>query len=340
MILFKGAALSVALQKGITYLKIIFEHKEIIPVTKYGGTERILFWHMKELAKRGHKVSLIGNSQSNVEKFGIKLIPRKEKEDWRSLLPVDADILHLQYSGEYDISIPIINTVHGNGQVGEVFTQNSMFVSKDHAKRHNSNQFIHNAIDFEEFPFQERSFKGLNNFMFLAKGSWSVKNLKDCIRASKGVKKKLHVAGGRSLLPSRFIVNHGIVDQTQKMKIFADSDALLFPVRWHEPFGIAIIEAMAQSLPVIGSPYGSLPELITQETGIICQSYDDFVSTLNSNKIFDPRTIRKYSEKKFSIERYTDQYLSAYEKVISGEKLNATTPKTLSSKNPEDLLPF
>ena len=320
-------------------MKIVFEHKEIMPVTRYGGTERVLFWHMCELTRRGHDVTLIGNKKSLVEKHGIKLIKRDD-QSWQSQIPKDTDVIHLQYNFEGELSAPIISTVHGNGKVGETFSKNCAFVSKNHAKRHGSDQYVHNAIDLREFPYTPREFTGLNRFMFLAKASWSVKNLKDCVRACKESKKILNVAGGRSLFPSRYIKNHGLVDQKQKMEIFKNSDALLFPVRWNEPFGIAIIEAMSQGLPVIGSPYGSLPELITEETGIICNNYDEFLSAINGNKKFNPQKIREYVEKNFSIENYTDKYLNLYERVISGENLNKSPLKTLGDKDPEELLHF
>ena len=69
-------------------MKILFEHKGVLPIKRYGGTERIIFWLMKELARRGHKVYLIAASNSDVKQFGIELIPRVS-DDWRSLVPSD-----------------------------------------------------------------------------------------------------------------------------------------------------------------------------------------------------------------------------------------------------------
>src|SRR5690606_25353996 len=123
---------------------------------------------------------------------------------------------------------------------------------------------------------------GWNDFLFLAKASWSVKNLKSCTRVARKLHKKLHIAGGRYIWPSRFIKSHGMVGGTEKLQIINTCNALLFPVRWHEPFGIAIIEAMACGLPVIGSCYGSLPELIQSDSGKIVQSEKELLETVRN----------------------------------------------------------
>ncbi|MEF9931013.1 MAG: glycosyltransferase, partial [Bacteroidales bacterium] len=49
----------------------------------------------------------------------------------------------------------------------------------------------------------------------------------------------------------------------QKLNILKESKGLIFPVIWNEPFGLAITESLYCGAPVFGTPYGSLPELIT-----------------------------------------------------------------------------
>ena len=115
-----------------------------------------------------------------------------------------------------------------------------------------------------------------------------------------------------------------MVDDETKRAVLPRARALLFPVRWHEPFGIAVIEAMSQGLPVIGSPYGSLPELISKEAGFIASNsaeLEKLVSEDHSKK-FDPAVIRKYVEDNFNITKHSKSYLVLYEKVISGKELN------------------
>lgn len=323
-------------------MKIVFQHNGILPVKKYGGIERILFWHMKELAKRGHEVILFGHKESQVEEFGITLIPTPANaEELAALVPSDADIIHLTYNFIPDCKVPTLVNMQCNGQIGEKFPKNTVFVSRKHAENHGSDVFIYNALDFSEYPYEPRSNTSLDNFLFLAKGSWSVKNLKHCIKACKKAKKHLHIAGGRSYLPSRYIHSHGMVGGDEKLAIMKSCDAFLFPVRWHEPFGIAIIEAMAMGMPVFGGPYGSLPEIISEESGKVCHNFDELLKEVSreSNK-FNSASIRKYVEDNFNIEKLTNEYIALYEKIISGETLNPTEPTWQLKQDPEELLDF
>lgn len=323
-------------------MKIVFQHAGILPVIGYGGIERILFWHMVELARMGHKVVLIGHPESKVQSYGIELIPCKDgnPETWQPLVPGDADIIHLSYNYKVPGKIPTITTVHGNGQLGEIFIKNSVFVSKKHAEIHGSDQFVHNAIDFSEYPF-EYSEKKWNNFLFLAKASWRVKNLAHSVKACRKAGKHLQVVGGKWIGLSRYIHNHGIIGGEKKMDIIRKCDALLFPVRWHEPFGIAVIEAMSQGLPVIGSHYGSLPELISPETGFVVKNYEELYEKIkNPGKTFDPRIIRKHVEENFGIRKHAESYLKLYQRVIEGVELNSKEPTLQLKERAENLLPF
>ena len=322
-------------------MKILFEHSGILPVKKYGGTERIIFWHMKELVRHGHEVFLIGHPESEVERFGIKLIARSDNGDWRPLIPNDVDLIHLFYTPSYEFEKPVMVTIEGNGHPGEKFHINTVFVSAKHAANHGSNQFVYNGLDFEEYPKVTATRSRWDDFLFLARASWKVKNLTHCVKACKKSEKNLHIAGGRKFSFSRKIRSYGMVDQVKKRELLSRVDALLWPVRWHEPFGIAIIEAYSAGIPVIGSSYGSLNELINEDVGVICNNFNEFQEVLSRNEnTFNSDTIRNFVEKKFSVEVMTWCYAKCYERILDGESLNRSEPAYLDDKGPEDLLPF
>lgn len=324
-------------------MKIVFAHTGILPVIGYGGIERILFWHMVELVRLGHKVVLIGHPDSKVSQYGIELIALKnEWNEWTKFIPKDADIIHLSFNYRVPGDIPTIVTVHGNGKVGEVFDKNSVFVSKKHAEIHGATQFVHNAIDLHEYPFRPKAKREWEHFLFLAKASWRVKNLKDAVRAARAGHKHLHVAGGRWWGLSRYVHNHGIIGGEEKMEIIRSCDFMVFPVRWHEPFGIAVIEAMSQGLPVIGSPYGSLPELIHKDVGFIAHNFEELKKLVSKDHSgdFNPEVIRQYVEDNFHITKHAKSYLELYQKVILGEELNQSAPTYQFKERAEELLPF
>lgn len=323
-------------------MKIVFQHDGILPVKKYGGTERMLYWHMKQLVKIGHDVILIAKEGSDVEKDGIKLIKSNLKHpDWIQLIPDNADILHLQYNFDPNMGVPIINTIHGNGKMGESFQENTVFVSKSHAQNHNSTTYINNALDLSEYPFTP-STHDWSKFLFLGKASWKVKNLKSCIKSAINANKKLLIAGGRSFYPSLKIKNFGFVDQRKKIELINQCDALLFPVLWPEPFGLAVIEANALGIPAITTPYGALKDIVTKENGIHVQNLNELTETLSHppQNRFDSKEIRNHIEKNYSIESYSKNFILLYEKILRGEKLNEIKPSYRLKKPAETLLPF
>ena len=324
-------------------MKIVFHSATPLPVKAYGGIERIVFWHMVELVKQGHDVVLIGHPECAVKEFGIEHIPYAESDlGWEKLIPEDVDLAHLSYNHKVTTGLPTLSTVHGNGQLGEMLLENSVFVSKRHAKIHGGEVFVHNALDLNEYEFNDKKEVHWERFLFLAKASWRVKNLKQCVRACRRGRKSLDIIGGKNLIPWPKIKSHGLVGGSKKLEIMNNCDALLFPVRWEEPFGIAIIEAMALGLPVIGSPYGSLPEIITEETGIICKNFEELVETVSGKapRSFSPKTIRSHVEKNFSIKSHTEKYLELYRLVLEGKPLHSKALELQGNKRAETLLPF
>ncbi|MCK5883084.1 MAG: glycosyltransferase [Bacteriovoracaceae bacterium] len=322
-------------------MKVCFVHSRPIPPSTYGGTERILYWLIKELTLLGVECFLIGHKDSDLSMVGGTLIVQTDA-DWRKHIPTNIDLLHLFLTPDSSITdqYATVVTIHGNGRPDEVFSQNTLFLSEKHAANHGSTAFVYNGIDFEDYPYAPKKIRDWSNFMFLAKASWKVKNLSHCIKACRSNRKHLHVAGGVSYFPSRFVHNYGMIGQEKKLELLRSIDGLLFPVRWHEPFGVAVIEAMSQGVPVVGSPYGSLPELISEGSGLICENLSQFKEAIKNNHKFDPDFIRDYAETNFSSVVMAKNYLEYYKKALRGEKINQSQPVTKSKNSAEKLLVF
>ena len=237
-------------------------------------------------------------------------------------------------------NFPTINTIGGNGKRHEKFSLNTVFVSEKHAKNHGSDSYVYNALDLKEYPFKEREINW-DHFFFLAKASWKVKNLKSCLKACKRNKKHLNIIGGKSLIPSRYIHSKGMLGGEEKLSIMQQSNALLFPILWEEPFGLAIVESMALGLPVVGTPYGSLPELIKPQVGVICHNYKQFEEVIKVQpQKFDSKVIRQYVEDNFSITHFSTSYEKLFEKVLNGQHLNSVEPSWNLDRDAEQLYPF
>jgi spore coat protein SA len=68
---------------------------------------------------------------------------------------------------------------------------------------------------------------------------------------------------------------HGRIPNKRKIELYKSSDILIQPSIFQEPFGMAIIEAMACQLPVVASRVGGIPEIIEDgKTGLLVEAGD------------------------------------------------------------------
>src|SRR6202043_2779653 len=80
----------------------------------------------------------------------------------------------------------------------------------------------------------------------------------------------------KPLLKDPLIEFIGEIGDSDKGAFLGDATALLFPVDWPEPFGLVLIEAMANGTPVIAFDRGSVPEIL--EEGVTGFMVDDIAA--------------------------------------------------------------
>lgn len=321
-------------------MHIVFVSQSRLPVDGYGGTERQTLWLAKALIALGHEVSIVAAPGSSLDFCRcIPYEPTSSREDFEKSLPSGWDLVHFQFDPPFAIdSWPAIITCHGNGKAGQVFPANTVFVSRNHAQRHHSEHFVYNGLDLEEYPFFEGPRKS-QQLMFLAKASWSVKNLDGAIRLARLSQHTLWVAGGRRGATwrswfARNAIFGGTIGGAEKIKRLQESKALLFPVIWHEPFGIAVIEAMACGTPVIASALGSLPELIDSSCGFLCRSESEFLDAIANVQRLSPQACRARVEQHFSSRHSALKYLEYYQRILDHGSLPGPPAHVGSHENP------
>jgi glycosyltransferase involved in cell wall biosynthesis len=292
-------------------------HEARFPVKKYGGTERVVWWLAKGLSELGHQVNLVCVPGSTCP-FGRVF-------DIREAHP-QVDITHFFNTPPEEPDNPYLVTIEGNAKAGEVFLSNTVFVSRNHALRNGSEAFVYNGLDPDDYIFQE---KKNGELLFLAKASWAVKNVNGAIQIARRAGKRLNIVGGsRWWCPTwRGIHWRGMLGGVEKVNWISQSEGLLFPVLWNEPFGIAVTEALVSGTPVLASPFGSLKELIDPHVGRICNNYDEFVLAAKNLREFKPKDCRDWALSKFHYLDMAKNYLQKYESILSGKKLNPVPPR-------------
>lgn len=119
------------------------------------------------------------------------------------------------------------------------------------------------------------------------------------------------------LLRSPRITYTGNLTGKQKAKFISEAKALLFPIEWDEPFGMAVIEALASGTPVVAMNRGAMPEIIEHGvTGFLANSEAEFFEYANRVDEIDPAACRRSVETNFSADKMAAAYLARYEEVL------------------------
>ena len=96
----------------------------------------------------------------------------------------------------------------------------------------------------------------------------------------------------------------GEISEDRKSAFLGNAAGLLFPIDWPEPFGLAVIEAMACGTPVIAWNCGAMPEIVDNGvTGFIVDSIEEAVAFMPQLLQLDRREVCRTFERRISAER-------------------------------------
>ncbi len=120
----------------------------------------------------------------------------------------------------------------------------------------------------------------------------------------------------------------GDISGEHKMQIVSQAKALLFPIQWDEPFGMAAIEALACGTPVIAMARGAMPEIIEHGVnGFLASNMTEFKKYMTVIDQIDPRACRESVERRFSAQGIAKGYLERYKSVIKMQQTSRVAPK-------------
>ena len=334
---------------------------ESIPPRGYGGIERVVSYITEELVRRGHEVTLFasGDSQTaarlapcSTKALGYDISVNNPIPYYAAMLKEisrrarEFDVLHFHFDFLHfmmlrDCKVPMVTTLHGWPYMLDLLP----FYSYCFEKPLISISLLQRSL-LPHFSWLENVYHGIPLDLYSFNGSpqedylvflgriCSEKGPDEAIAIAKLSGMKLRIAGNvkqedrcyfeRSVAPlldDPLIEFVGEVQDDEKARLLGGARALVFPIKWPEPFGLVMIEAMACGTPVIGYCAGSVPEVVEQGvTGFIVENARQAAEAILRLDTLDRARVRDRFEARFSVQRMVDDYLAIYQRQIKKEK--------------------
>jgi glycosyltransferase involved in cell wall biosynthesis len=189
-------------------------------------------------------------------------------------------------------------------------------------------QTVYNAIDFAQYRLTENPGENAP-LMFLGRLD-KVKGVHTAIKVAKATNHQLIIAGNiphtadnleyfkteiEPLIDGVQIKYVGALNDAGKNDYLGQAKALLFPIEWDEPFGMVMVEAMACGTPVIAFSRGSVPEVVTGQTGIKVNTFEEMVVAVKQVSSIDRKLCRETAWLSFDCPVIAKQYLQLFSTV-------------------------
>jgi glycosyltransferase involved in cell wall biosynthesis len=338
---------------------------EAVPPKLYGGTERVVHSLTEELVALGHDVTLFASGDSVTSAKLAAMRPEALRldptvKDWvahymkmveqvaRRFDEFDVIHSHIDYFPLGLLSrqrVPFLTTLHGRLDLPEfneiygTYAQTPFVSISDHQRKpipqlNWARTVLHGMPADRLRPLDvERDY-----FAFLGRVS-PEKGLDRAIRIAAAAGVKLKVAAKvdnadktyfdneiKPLLSTGHVEFIGEINDEQKPAFLSGAHALLFPIRWPEPFGLVMIEAMACGTPVIAFRDGSVPEVMEDGlTGFIVESEEEALAALKKIPTLDRARVRARFDERFTARRMAQDYVDLYQELI--DAANAKSPR-------------
>jgi glycosyltransferase involved in cell wall biosynthesis len=122
------------------------------------------------------------------------------------------------------------------------------------------------------------------------------------------------------------------VGGARRMELFARAKALLMPIRWAEPFGLVMIEALVCGTPVLAFPEGAVSEIVIDgENGFQVADEQRMTAAIVRLGEIDPLRCRESVASRYDVAIIAERYEAVYERAIRA----AAEPRRFSARRPQ-----
>ena len=322
-----------------------------VPPRHYGPWELFVSLLTEGLVERGVDVTLFATADSQTAARLVGTAPTGYSEDealdakvWEAmhiatvferarefdLIHNSFDFLPLTFSRL--VETPVVTTIHGFSSqailpVYERYNAGGSYVAISEADRHPALDYvatIHHGIDMRAFPFRATP----DDYLLMFGRIHPHKGVVEAIDVAERMGMPLVIAGivqDEAYFADRVqpridgdrVRYVGAVGPDARGSLLGGAVALLHLISFDEPFGFAVVEAMACGTPVIAHDRGSMPELIHPgENGYLVASGDEAMEAIHAAARLDRAAVRASVLGRFDVMRMVDAYIEVYHRVL------------------------
>ena len=319
------------------------------PPRDYGPWERVASLLTEGLIARGEDVTLFATADSLTAGALESVLPHGYAEDpeldgrvWEAMHVAHA----LEHSADFDLvhnhldwlpvafasswSAPLLTTIHGfsGPAILPAFARAaSNYVSISDADRAPELDYlatVHHGIDLAEFE----PTTAVGDDLVILGRIHPDKGTAEAIEIARLAGRRLIICGPvvdaryfaeqvEPFLDDARVIHLGSIGPAERSRVLGASAVLLHPIRFAEPFGLAVIEAMACGTPVVAYRRGSMPELIDEGvTGFTVVDAAAAVDAVERASALDRAAVRAVAEGRFGVDRMVDDYLAIYRSLL------------------------
>lgn len=109
----------------------------------------------------------------------------------------------------------------------------------------------------------------------------------------------------------------GEVGGRQRTELFARASALLMPIRWPEPFGMVMVEALACGTPVVAFPEGAAREVVLDgQNGFLVSDEAEATRAVGRLRLIDPARCRASVASRYAPTSVAASYERVYRETV------------------------
>jgi glycosyltransferase involved in cell wall biosynthesis len=330
---------------------------ESVPPTSYGGTERVVSYLTEALVEAGHDVTLFAAGDSITKANLVACCLRALRLDRDCIDPLAHQVrqLELVFSSarEFDLihfhsdflhfplsrrsGVPHVTTLHGRLDIPDLVPLYQEFrdmpvVSISDAQRQPLPWLDWRGTVYHGLPLDLYGFgEGRGGYLAFIGRISREKRPDRAIRIAVQVGMPLRIAAKVDKADQDYyeeikpLLRHPLVDfigeigEMEKEEFLGNARALLFPIGWPEPFGLAMVEAMACGTPVVAFRCGSVPEIVQDGvSGFVVDRVEEAVAAVERVHGLSRRRVRETFERRFSAAAMLRGYLQVYHGVLEG----------------------